>query len=96
MDGYETMREIRRLEGFESLPIIALTANAMKGDRERCLEAGASDYVAKPVEVDRLLGMLRLWLYRKEVAASADDAAAPGSKDSAAPGSNGRTALSPD
>jgi CheY-like chemotaxis protein len=90
MDGYETMREIRRLAGFETLPIIALTANAMKGDRERCLEAGASDYVAKPVEVDRLLGMLRLWLYRKEVAGG-------GEADSPPPGSNGRpSAAAPD
>jgi CheY-like chemotaxis protein len=90
MDGYETMREIRRLAGFETLPIIALTANAMKGDRERCLDAGASDYVAKPVEVDRLLGMLRLWLYRKDVAGSAE-------VDSPPPGSNGRhSASAPD
>ncbi len=90
MDGYQTMREIRRLAGFESLPIIALTANAMKGDRERCLEAGASDYVAKPVEVDRLLGMLRLWLYRKDAAGSSE-------ADSPPPGSNGRhSAAAPD
>jgi CheY-like chemotaxis protein len=65
MDGYQTTREIRTLTGFESLPIIALTAKAMKGDREKCLEAGASDYIAKPVEVDQLLGLLRSWLYRR-------------------------------
>ena len=70
MDGYQTTREIRTLPGFESLPIIALTAKAMKGDREKCLEAGASDYIAKPVEVDQLLAMLRSWLYRKDAAGS--------------------------
>jgi CheY-like chemotaxis protein len=64
MDGYQTMREIRRDERFRSLPILALTAKAMKGDREKCLEAGASDYIAKPVDTDQLLSLLRVWLYR--------------------------------
>jgi HAMP domain-containing protein/CheY-like chemotaxis protein len=64
MDGYETMREIRRNSEFRSLPILALTAKAMKGDREKCLEAGASDYIAKPVDTDQLVSLLRVWLYR--------------------------------
>jgi CheY-like chemotaxis protein len=64
MDGYETMREIRTRVEFHSTPILALTAKAMKGDREKCLEAGASDYLAKPVNTEQLLSMLRLWLYR--------------------------------
>jgi CheY-like chemotaxis protein len=64
MDGYETMREIRKIAKFEKLPIIAVTAKAMKGDREKCIEAGASDYVAKPVDTDQLLSLLRVWLYR--------------------------------
>ena len=64
MDGYETMRAIRQTERFKSLPIIALTAKAMKGDREKCIEAGASDYIAKPVNTDQLLSLLRVWLYR--------------------------------
>jgi CheY-like chemotaxis protein len=64
MDGYETMREIRKRSEFHSTPILALTAKAMKGDREKCLEAGASDYVAKPVDTEQLLSMLRVWLYR--------------------------------
>ena len=64
MDGYETMRAIRKLAKFKSLPIIALTAKAMKGDREKCIEAGASDYVAKPVDTAQLLSLLRVWLYR--------------------------------
>jgi HAMP domain-containing protein/signal transduction histidine kinase/DNA-binding response OmpR family regulator len=64
MDGYDTMRAIRKLAKFRSLPIIALTAKAMKGDREKCIEAGASDYVSKPVDTEQLLAMLRAWLYR--------------------------------
>jgi HAMP domain-containing protein/CheY-like chemotaxis protein/signal transduction histidine kinase len=64
MDGYETMRHIRQDERFKDLPIIALTAKAMKGDREKCLEAGASDYIAKPVDTEQLLSLLRVWLYR--------------------------------
>ena len=63
MDGYETMRRIRATPKFRTLPIIALTAKAMKGDREKCLEAGASDYVAKPVNTDQLLSLVRMWLY---------------------------------
>ncbi|MDM7914054.1 MAG: response regulator, partial [Candidatus Eisenbacteria bacterium] len=64
MDGFETMREIRRRPRFRELPILALTAKAMKGDREKCLEAGASDYIAKPVDTEHLLSLLRVWLSR--------------------------------
>jgi len=64
MDGYETMREIRRDPAFRTLPILALTAKAMKGDREKCLEAGASDYISKPVNTDQLLSLMRVWLFR--------------------------------
>jgi CheY-like chemotaxis protein/signal transduction histidine kinase/HAMP domain-containing protein len=64
MDGYETMRQIRELPDFRSLPILALTAKAMKGDREKCLVAGASDYIAKPVNTDELLSLMRVWLFR--------------------------------
>jgi CheY-like chemotaxis protein len=64
MDGYETMREIRNDARFCTLPILALTAKAMKGDREKCLQAGASDYIAKPVNTEQLLSLLRMWLYR--------------------------------
>jgi CheY-like chemotaxis protein len=64
MDGYETMQVIRQNTAFRRLPIIALTAKAMKGDREKCLEAGASEYLAKPVNTDQLLSALRMWLHR--------------------------------
>jgi len=64
MDGYETMQVIRQNPMFRRLPIIALTAKAMKGDREKCLEAGASEYLAKPVNTEQLLSALRMWLHR--------------------------------
>jgi len=64
MDGYATMREIRQMPRLRALPILALTAKAMKGDREKCLDAGASDYIAKPVNTDQLLSLMRVWLFR--------------------------------
>jgi CheY-like chemotaxis protein len=64
MDGMETIREIRKLPRWRDLPIIAVTAKAMKGDREKCLEAGAWDYLSKPVDVEALLAALRAWLHR--------------------------------
>ena len=63
MDGYETMAKIRAQERFRRLPIIALTAKAMPKDREQCLSAGANDYMTKPVDQERLVSMLRVWLY---------------------------------
>jgi CheY-like chemotaxis protein len=64
MDGYETMQAIRQIDQFRSLPMIALTAKAMKGDREKCIAAGASDYITKPVDTEQLLSLLRVWLYK--------------------------------
>ena len=66
MDGYQTMRKVREMPEYKSLPILALTAKAMKGDREKCLAAGASDYVTKPVDPDQLLSLMRVWLYSNQ------------------------------
>jgi CheY-like chemotaxis protein len=62
VDGYETIRRMRKLPGHEGIPIIAVTAKAMKGDREKCVEAGASDYIAKPVDTDQLASLIRVWV----------------------------------
>jgi CheY-like chemotaxis protein len=64
MDGYETTQKIRREHKNSNLPIIAVTAKAMKGDREKCIEAGASDYITKPLKIDQLLSLMRVWLYK--------------------------------
>ncbi len=64
MDGYTTIRAIRDIAEFKDLPIVAVTAKAMKGDREKCIAAGASDYLCKPVEAEQLRSTLRLWLHR--------------------------------
>jgi CheY-like chemotaxis protein len=64
MDGYATIRAIREIADFEHLPIIAVTAKAMKGDREKCIAAGASDYISKPVDIEQLRAVMRLWLHR--------------------------------
>jgi len=63
MDGYEAMKRIRKEKKYEKLPIIALTAKAMKEDRDKCIAAGANDYLSKPVAKDKLLSLLRVWLY---------------------------------
>jgi len=63
MDGYETTAAIRAQPQYAALPIITLTAKAMKGDRERCIAAGASDYISKPIETEQLLSLLRVWLH---------------------------------
>ncbi len=73
MDGYETMREIRALDGFEQLPVIAVTAKAMKGDRQKCIQAGASDYVSKPVDIDQLISVLRVSIRRADAMRAASD-----------------------
>jgi two-component system chemotaxis sensor kinase CheA len=62
MDGYDMIRTMRGKDALKKLPVIAVTAKAMKGDREKCIAAGASDYVAKPVNVDELLGLMKVWL----------------------------------
>jgi CheY-like chemotaxis protein len=64
MDGYETMRRVRAKPEIADIPLIAVTAKAMKGDRQKCLDAGASDYIAKPVDLDLLLALMRVWIGR--------------------------------
>jgi CheY-like chemotaxis protein len=66
MDGYETIREIRAMPAFKNTPVLAVTAKAMMGDREKCIAVGASDYISKPVDVDQLVSLLRVWLYDKQ------------------------------
>jgi CheY-like chemotaxis protein len=69
MDGYETMQRIRGDAPLAHIPLIAVTAKAMKGDRQKCLDAGASDYIAKPVDIDLLLALLRVWIGRSKAGA---------------------------
>jgi CheY-like chemotaxis protein len=75
MDGYETMQQIRARDALADVPLIAVTAKAMKGDRQKCLDAGASDYIAKPVDIELLLALLRVWIGRSR--SRGDKAAAP-------------------
>ena len=63
MDGYETIKRIRQTPQYRNLPILAVTAKTMMGDREKCIKAGASDYISKPVDIDQLVSLLRVWLY---------------------------------
>ena len=71
MDGYETMQRIRANPRLSKIPLIAVTAKAMKGDRQKCLDAGASDYISKPVDIDLLLALLRVWIGRAKAEADA-------------------------
>jgi len=79
MDGYETMQHIRAKPELDGVPLVAVTAKAMKGDRQKCLDAGASDYIAKPVDIELMLALLRVWIGRSReggsVAAFAEAAA---------------------
>jgi CheY-like chemotaxis protein len=69
MDGYQAMRKIRMRKAWQSIPIVALTARAMPEEQERCMDAGADDYLLKPVDIERLLTLLRVWLFKQERAA---------------------------
>jgi CheY-like chemotaxis protein len=75
MDGYETMQQIREDDSLANIPLISVTAKAMKGDRQKCLDAGASDYIAKPVDIDLLLALLRVWIARAREGSVADASA---------------------
>jgi CheY-like chemotaxis protein len=80
MDGYETMRRIRANPAIAAVPLIAVTAKAMKGDRQKCLDAGASDYISKPVDIDILLALIRVWLGRSKTQAEPARAKRPTAK----------------
>jgi CheY-like chemotaxis protein len=67
MDGIECIKRIRQMDQFKQLPVIALTAKAMKEDKEKCLKAGASDYIPKPVETERLISLMRVWVYDRKI-----------------------------
>jgi CheY-like chemotaxis protein len=77
MDGYETIREIRSRPGMGDMPIVAVTAKAMKGDRQKCIQAGASDYVSKPVDIDHLVSVLRVSIQRADAMKLASDTVVP-------------------
>jgi len=77
MDGYETIREIRSMAEYADLPIVAVTAKAMKGDRQKCIQAGASDYVSKPVDIDHLISVLRVSIQRSDAGRAAADSMNP-------------------
>ncbi|MEJ2545765.1 MAG: response regulator, partial [Calditrichaceae bacterium] len=64
MDGYEAIKQIRQKQQHKNLPIVALTAKAMKGDRQKCIEVGASDYLSKPIDIEKLLSLMQVWLYK--------------------------------
>jgi CheY-like chemotaxis protein len=83
MDGYETMRQIRANPAIAGIPLVSVTAKAMKGDRQKCLDAGASDYIAKPVDTDLLLALLRVWIGRSRTAAGRTGPSAPAEKQAA-------------
>ena len=67
MDGYETMQRIRSIPAIADIPLVAVTAKAMKGDRQKCLDAGANDYISKPVDIDLLLALVRVWIDRSRM-----------------------------
>ena len=95
MDGYETMRAIRQIAEFRTLPIIAVTAKAMKGDRAKCIEAGASDYITKPVDLEQLFSVLRVWLDREPGASAVEPDGRPSKEHMPVPANAAQTAQEP-